>query len=764
MVESPQPSHARAPRRSVGGPSLPGRLVSHAVRALMVSVVVAVAGVAVGVASALPGPLDRTDPAGATTRTFGGTPLDEVLAAAQANARPDCGLSRDRLAAMMIVPTFIETGAPANRAPGPMTLSRWDLQSSLYAFGSSSTAYQRAYWHPGVGQWQFDSAGFWPLTAADAIDARQSAQLAAQIMSSRYCASTATTVGNKMRFAWGPWYYCTTSGDNVCILRFREIFQNGELTNIVRDNSVSRYGGMVQRTCRVRGIGEVSCWYIDPAKAEGHASWAVPSAAPTPVTSPFYVFEANGREYRYWLRQDSGYDRTVLAHKPVTANARTSLTWKLATDAVDGLCDLDAGRGACSEPFGSLDALVAQPGGVLVAGWVIDPHTSDPIPIRIESDGRVVAEVLADRHRDDLGAAFPAYGPNHAFHHFQPLAAGQQRVCVYGVDTAPPIVGDLEMGCATVTVMSGSPFGSLDHVDVTGPGSIRVRGWTIDPDTAASIPVHVYVNGIGRANVVADRPRTDVAAAFPLYGPDHGFDIAIDGLSAGENTVCVFGIESAGPGSNTLLACRTVTLDLGAPPFEPGTCEAGSGNGPFRDVPAQHQFCRPIEWLVEAGLSSGFPDGTFLPTSPVSRQAVAAFLHRLAGEPASGASEPSFDDVPASHPFFEAIQWMAATGVSTGTPQPDGSTLFAPASPVSRQAVAAFLHRLAGEPASGLSEPFFDDVPANHPNFEAIQWMAAVELSTGSIGADGSRRFAPGEVISRQAMAAFLHRSAAGAT
>ena len=40
-----------------------------------------------------------------------------------------------------------------------MTLSRWDTQSSLWAFGNKSTPYQRAFWHPGVGMWQFDSAG-----------------------------------------------------------------------------------------------------------------------------------------------------------------------------------------------------------------------------------------------------------------------------------------------------------------------------------------------------------------------------------------------------------------------------------------------------------------------------------------------------------------------------------------------------------------------------------------------------------------------------
>ena len=68
---------------------------------------------------------------------------------------------------MAMVPTFPESGAPANASPAPMSLSRYDKSSSLYAFGSPGLA-DKAFFHPGIGMWQFDSAGLWPLTAATA--------------------------------------------------------------------------------------------------------------------------------------------------------------------------------------------------------------------------------------------------------------------------------------------------------------------------------------------------------------------------------------------------------------------------------------------------------------------------------------------------------------------------------------------------------------------------------------------------------------------
>jgi predicted acyl esterase len=64
----------------------------------------------------------------------------------------------------------------------------------------------------------------------------------------------------------------------------------------------------------------------------------------------------------------------------------------------------------------------------------------------------------------------------------------------------------------------------------------------------------------------------------------------------------------------------------GSPDGDDPTCTAA----PFPDVPATSQFCGEIAWANANGITTGFTDGTFRPTDPVSRQATAAFLHRLA--------------------------------------------------------------------------------------------------------------------------------------
>jgi hypothetical protein len=492
---------------------------------------------------------------------YGAGPYADVLYWAGIYAKPNCGLSQNRLAAMMMVPTFSETGAPTNQAPSPMTLSRWDTQSALWAFGDKSTPYQRAFWHPGIGQWQFDSAGFWDLTAGTAIDVATAAPVAAEVMSTRFCASSSPDVIDKMKYAWFPWNYCTST--SICTDLLDTIFDGTNLF-ITQDPAVTSRGGEVLRTCNVRGIGSVSCFYVNPALAQGYNGWTSQSAnIPTPLTFPFYVFSANGREYRYWLKADSGYPSSIVASKPIKANARTSLTWEMVNDATSGLCDMNTGRGACS-PFGNVELLVVRPAGAIQAiGWTIDPDTAAPINVQLTVDGVVAGTQLASAKRDDVGAAYPTFGPNHGYDlTVSGLAAGPHQVCVNAIDTAAPVIADTQLLCRSMTVYLGSPIGAVDAF-IPKSNGLRITGWVLDPDVAQAIPTHVYVDGVGAANVTANLPAT-LNAAYAGWGPNHGFDITLTNLVPGTHQVCVYGYNLAA-GASTLLTCQVVNVTDGSP-------------------------------------------------------------------------------------------------------------------------------------------------------------------------------------------------------
>jgi hypothetical protein len=49
----------------------------------------------------------------------------------------------------------------------------------------------------------------------------------------------------------------------------------------------------------------------------------------------------------------------------------------------------------------------------------------------------------------------------------------------------------------------------------------------------------------------------------------------------------------------------------------------------FNDVDEDHPFFDEIEWMAGKKISEGYPDGTYRPGDPVTRQAMSAFMQRL---------------------------------------------------------------------------------------------------------------------------------------
>lgn len=218
-------------------------------------------------------------------------------------------------------------------------------------------------------------------------------------------------------------------------------------------------------------------------------------------------------------------------------------------DAVGNIMD------AAHAPIGNADAVQPVLGGLWVKGWALDPDSVAPIVVHAYIDGRGVP-LTADKPRPDVAAAYPGYGDRHGFDAFFPSSSGPHVVCLYAINVGPGATNS-SLGCWGATVVDRAPFGSADQVQPV-PGGIWTRGWAIDPDTVAPIPVHVYIDGFGVA-VTADKVRADVGAAYPGYGERHGFD-AFFPTQVGTHQVCVYGINVGGTASNTTLGCWQVTV------------------------------------------------------------------------------------------------------------------------------------------------------------------------------------------------------------
>ena len=114
-------------------------------------------------------------------------------------------------------------------------------------------------------------------------------------------------------------------------------------------------------------------------------------------------------------------------------------------------------------------------------------------------------------------------------------------------------------------------------------------------------------------------------------------------------------------------------------------------DSPFTDVKEGDPFYKEIIWFQQQGITTGWPDKTFRPHDPVSREAMAAFFYRYSGKPSVEVQNAPFKDVPEQNMFYREIAWLHDSKITTGWD--DGT--FRPHESISREAMAAFLYRYA---------------------------------------------------------------------
>ncbi|PFG20831.1 5'-nucleotidase C-terminal domain-containing protein [Serinibacter salmoneus] len=183
---------------------------------------------------------------------------------------------------------------------------------------------------------------------------------------------------------------------------------------------------------------------------------------------------------------------------------------------------------------------------------------------------------------------------------------------------------------------------------------------------------------------------------------------------------------------------------------------------PFIDVAPSNMFYEEILWLYEQGISTGWmtPQGAqFRPLEPINRDAMAAFLYRMADvEDYTPPATSPFVDVSTSNMFYTEIAWLYEEGISTGWMTSAGRE-FRPLEPIARDAMAAFLYRMADEPefTPPTVSPFVD-VSTSNMFYTEITWMQATGIATGWVGNNGTSEYKPLNDVARDAMAAFLYR------
>lgn len=149
-----------------------------------------------------------------------------------------------------------------------------------------------------------------------------------------------------------------------------------------------------------------------------------------------------------------------------------------------------------ASPFGSFDRvepyynfLTGRFDRLSIQGWAIDPDSTGPVTVRVYTGpiwpAPLVATVVADKPRPDVGAAYPPYGNNHGFSTLVPWpGSSSATVCLTGVNISTG--QDREIGCKTVAVPNEWQRTNL-HTTVYGQSIHDMVGGFLNPASSSGV-------------------------------------------------------------------------------------------------------------------------------------------------------------------------------------------------------------------------------------------------------------------------------------
>jgi len=179
-------------------------------------------------------------------------------------------------------------------------------------------------------------------------------------------------------------------------------------------------------------------------------------------------------------------------------------------------------------------------------------------------------------------------------------------------------------------------------------------------------------------------------------------------------------------------------------------------NNPFTDVATNRWYHDYVTWAWVNGIAEGTTTTTFRPGGNITRAQFVALLYRVSGSPAYSPTQ-RFSDVPTSAWFAPAVEWAARHGVVTGIAN---TTRFEPNRSITRQEVAAVMHRYFGQATDPTSPPppnrFLDLNTVNRWARDNVNWAFHAGVLQGA-GANG-RHIQPLRYATRAEAVAMIRR------
>ena len=174
---------------------------------------------------------------------------------------------------------------------------------------------------------------------------------------------------------------------------------------------------------------------------------------------------------------------------------------------------------------------------------------------------------------------------------------------------------------------------------------------------------------------------------------------------------------------------------------------------PYQDLNLRTWYHDGIHYCVENGLMNGTSGTTFSPNQPITRAMIVTILYRMEGSPAAELS--SFADVAPTAYYASAVAWAQANGIVTGYSQtrfdPNNSITREQLAAIMHRYAK---YRGVSTAASGSLSGYADAGQISSYAVEAMAWANSAGLITGTSGSSIS----PKANATRAQAAAIIYR------
>ncbi len=189
-----------------------------------------------------------------------------------------------------------------------------------------------------------------------------------------------------------------------------------------------------------------------------------------------------------------------------------------------------------------------------------------------------------------------------------------------------------------------------------------------------------------------------VLPAVPLVGYGSG---VLTLTPVTEGSTIVYTLDGTEPTSESALYTEPVSVAEGTIKYaavnnagymsEVVTCTVTAYGQMYLDMPSEAWYYSYAAEALGLGLMEPSSAYRFNAEGEVTRAALMECLFLASGSPEVPEDAPTFLDVPADNPYYDAVRWAAAVGITSGTD--DGK--FSPEDPLMREQMALMLYRLA---------------------------------------------------------------------